>query len=165
MRKLCKNCRRPTVNRDGYCDECKAEWRKSHPRQQEDRPSPTERGYDGRWKAFARRFLREHPVCAICGRPAQVVDHRVYTARQMMDAYGHFDYNPELYQALCYSCNNRKAQTSDRRSDAEYFREKEALGGGSIFSGTPVDLRGSGFSHTRGDSLSGAEGGLDESDT
>lgn len=149
MKKLCKNCRRPTSNRDGYCDECKAEWRKAHPRQQEDRPSAVERGYDARWHAFARRFLREHPTCAICGRPAKVVDHKVYTARQMMDAYGHFDYNPDLYQALCFSCNNRKAQTSDKVADQAYFDEKNTLGGGQFFSTQQDNLRGLGETHTR----------------
>lgn len=44
------------------------------------RESAASRGYDKRWQAARRRFLRAHPLCAECQRngvltPATVVDH------------------------------------------------------------------------------------------
>jgi 5-methylcytosine-specific restriction protein A len=46
------------------------------------RPSARKRGYDARWDAFAKSFLRKHPLCVDCSRegrdePATQVDHIV----------------------------------------------------------------------------------------
>jgi 5-methylcytosine-specific restriction endonuclease McrA len=39
------------------------------------RPNANDRGYDSRWSKARRAFLDKHPSCAMCGKPAVVVDH------------------------------------------------------------------------------------------
>ena len=142
-RKRCKQWGCPNFhnNKNGYCDECNRKYRAKHPdRYNEDGSKKTDwktyeekrgnfrqRGYDYKWDKFKKRFLLAHPTCAICGAPAQCVDHKTTTARQMMDAYGEFVYNDEDYQALCFRCNTRKGRTTDKESDEEYFRMKDLL--------------------------------------
>ena len=142
-RKRCKQWGCPNFhnNRNGYCDECNRKYRAKHPdRYNEDGSKKTDwktyeekrgnfrqRGYDYKWDKFKKRFLLAHPTCALCGAPAQCVDHKTTTARQMMDAYGEFVYNDEDYQALCFRCNTKKGRTTDKESDEEYFRMKDLL--------------------------------------
>lgn len=131
IKKRCKTLGCPNLhtNLSGYCDECTRKFREKHPKkEQEDRPSSNERGYDHRWRMFSQRFLRSHPVCAICGAPAKVTDHKAATAEMMMDAYGHFDLDPNNYQALCYACNNRKAKTKDKEMRKQYEADKKVFG-------------------------------------
>ncbi|WP_256807153.1 HNH endonuclease signature motif containing protein [Bradyrhizobium sp. Bra64] len=40
------------------------------------RPNASDRGYDSRWSKARRTFLDKHPDCAMCGKPAVVVDHK-----------------------------------------------------------------------------------------
>ena len=142
-RKACKQWGCPNFhnNKNGYCDECNRKYRAKHPEKynedgskktdwkayEEKRGNFRQRGYDYRWDKFRKRFLLAHPTCAICGEPAQCVDHKTVTARQMMDAYGEFVYNDEDYQALCFRCNTRKGRTTDKESDEEYFLMKNLL--------------------------------------
>ncbi|AWO91930.1 MULTISPECIES: HNH endonuclease [Bradyrhizobium] len=39
------------------------------------RPNANDRGYDSNWSKARRAFLDKHPDCAMCGKPAVVVDH------------------------------------------------------------------------------------------
>ena len=143
MWRKCKTpyCKNLHHNLSGYCDDCE---RKLHieygarqiavsgtpmEREHSERPSAYRRGYDAKWMRFAKEFLREHPVCAICGKPAQVVDHKDVPASVMMDMYGSFDLNPDHYQALCVSCNLKK-QKEDRSKEKQYFAMKSKLTGG-----------------------------------
>jgi 5-methylcytosine-specific restriction enzyme A len=43
----------------------------------DDRPSASERGYDSDWSKLRKKFLREHPQCAKCGRAAYIAHHIV----------------------------------------------------------------------------------------
>lgn len=152
LRKRCKTpgCPNLHTNRSGYCDECegrhkaqhlerdlcvkgtafRVEWRKP-------RGKTAERGYAGGWREFARKFLKDHPVCAICGAPATCVDHKDMPAEIMMDLYGKSVLDPDLYQALCTSCNNRK-RADDQRKVREYLRGRSFLDRHDDDSGPPV---------------------------
>jgi len=77
------------------------------------RPSAYRRGYDKKWAKFSREFLRDNPLCEICGSPATVTDHRV-PFEIMKKVYGGNTYRPEDYQALCTSCNTRKGRNEDK---------------------------------------------------
>lgn len=134
-RKVCKTpgCKNLHNNRSGYCDEClsrhQAQYRyrkiiTSGTELEEKRPSASERGYDHQWHVFAKRFLLNHPKCAICGRPATVCDHKSMTARQMIDMYGHFILDESMYQPLCQRCNIRKGRNADKVSDRNYADAK-----------------------------------------
>lgn len=128
LRKKCKTFGCPNLHRNasGYCDECTAKYNATHIRKDE-RPSSTKRGYDWTWRTYAKNFLKEHPVCEICGAPATCVDHKDMTADMMMDAYGRFDMDPSHYQALCRSCNARKGRHEDKAMRAAYQADLAAL--------------------------------------
>lgn len=137
LRKNCKTpgCRNLHHNTSGYCDQCMAKYAASHPKEEkkETRPSSYERGYDSAWRRFASRFLRNHPVCAICGAPSTQVDHKSMPADVMLKVYGgKFDLDESHYQALCVSCNVRKGKNEDVRFRRQYERDLARLeqGGG-----------------------------------
>ncbi|MFA6778200.1 MAG: hypothetical protein WCU80_00245 [Paludibacteraceae bacterium] len=121
LKKSCKTwgCPNLTYNKSGWCDECEKKHRPVHQKPDE-RPTAQERGYDYRWREFSKQFLAHHPVCEMCGAPAEVTDHKDITAKVMMDLYGKFDLDESHYQALCRSCNTKKAK-QDHEADAEYF--------------------------------------------
>ena len=54
------------------------------------------------------------------------MDHKEIPAEIMIDMFGKFDLDPNLYQALCFSCNRRKA-VQDREQIDQYFRDKAKL--------------------------------------
>ena len=63
------------------------------------------RGYDARWSAFAKSFLKARPKCEICGKPSVVCGHWVMSAESMIEAHGQMVLDTKLYKALCRSCN------------------------------------------------------------
>ena len=128
LRKKCKTYGCPNLhhNASGYCDECTAKYNATHIRKDE-RPSAAKRGYDWTWRTYARNFLKEHPVCEICGAPATCVDHKDMTADMMMDVWGRFDMAPSHYQALCSSCNTRKGRHEDKTMREAYRADLAAL--------------------------------------
>lgn len=131
LRKKCKTYGCPNLhhNASGYCDECTAKYRSSHPRTENEKPTlPARKEYRSwKWRKFAQDFLKLHPTCEICGAPATCVDHKDMTADMMVDAYGGFDYDPAHYQALCRSCNARKGMHEDRAMRAAYQKDIAAL--------------------------------------
>lgn len=148
-KKRCKayGCPNLHTNANGYCDSCYAEFKRKHPwyydadgnkiskkdadrKYDQRRGSAQQRGYDWKWRQFAQRYLLSHPVCAMCGAPAAVCDHKTATADMMIDAYGSFDYDENNYQALCASCNARKGATNDKKMREEYFMAKQILSSG-----------------------------------
>lgn len=137
IKKRCKTpmCPNFHYNDNGYCNECNiqrtTEWKEIKARQSktgsiDDRPSASKRGYDHRWRAFARKYLKTHNVCAICGNKATVVDHKDVPAQIMLDMYGKFILKEEYYQPLCRRCNTLKAR-NDRKICQKYFNDKEEL--------------------------------------
>jgi hypothetical protein len=144
FRKKCKTYQCPNLhtNVSGFCDACQAKRSASFMHKpvkdpqgappilkQPDRPSAVKRGYDHSWHKFARDFLDHHPTCAICGKRSQCVDHKEIPAEIMIDMAGKFDLDPNLYQALCFSCNRRKA-VQDRDQIDRYFKDKAKLASG-----------------------------------
>lgn len=55
------------------------------------------------WKKMRKEFLAAHPLCAMCGKPANVADH--ITPHRGAEA---LFYNEANLQALCHSCHSRK---------------------------------------------------------
>ena len=71
------------------------------------RPTSAVRGYDARWARYARRYLRQHPLCAVCQadgytEAAVLVDH----IRPL--ALGGSMWEPDNHQGLCVPCHARK---------------------------------------------------------
>jgi 5-methylcytosine-specific restriction protein A len=92
--------------RGGYCQAHRSNVRR---REDELRPSPAARGYDGAWRRRRAAYLEDHPVCATprCGAPSTEVDHIV-----PLNAGG--EDHETNYQALCKSCHSIKTGRQDR---------------------------------------------------
>jgi len=81
------------------------------PPKRDGRGSASRRGYGASWRKRRDRFLKRHPLCAIClsegrTRQATCVDHVVPVTRGGADT-------PENWQALCASCHSRKTARED----------------------------------------------------
>jgi hypothetical protein len=79
------------------------------------------------WRHFREKYLGEHPRCARCGQPANVVHHTgFFTLDTTVINFGFLEVleHPECFEALCNDCHYQehkplieaeKAQlTSDR---------------------------------------------------
>ena len=95
-------CRNVTVEADGVCpahatwaDETRTQVRQARDRQ---RGSAAHRGYGAPWQRLRRRKLRRDPLCATCGRVAEVVHHKDEDARH------HTENN---LMSLCRACHER----------------------------------------------------------
>ena len=65
------------------------------------------------WRRTRARFLRDHPDCAACGKPATDADH--VAPRRILEAAGATNPDhPTWLQALCHSCHATKTATTDR---------------------------------------------------
>ena len=79
--------------------------RQPRKRPKDTRATPADRGYDNRWRRFAKKwYLPQHPLCVACGQPAQCVDHILPLSE------GGEKYDEANLQALCQSCHNRKTK-------------------------------------------------------
>ncbi|MFC2967722.1 HNH endonuclease signature motif containing protein [Acidimangrovimonas pyrenivorans] len=72
------------------------------------RPSAAQRGYNHEWRKARVEFLRLHPCCAMCGAPADVLDH-VKPHRGDMVLF----WDRSNWQPLCKSCHDRVKQRTD----------------------------------------------------
>lgn len=88
-----------------FCTDHKRQLDREYNRQ---RGSAASQGYGARWRKLRTWFLKDHPLCAICGRPATDVDHIVSKRKGGTD-------DPENLQALCHACHSAKTAKQDRR--------------------------------------------------
>ena len=72
------------------------------------RPTAAARGYGSRWQKVREGFLRSHPLCAVCGRPANVVDH---IKPHKGDWYLFWD--KSNWQSMCAECHSVKTASED----------------------------------------------------
>src|SRR3989338_1364832 len=75
------------------------------------RGSASERGYDARWRKESKAFLAAlgAPLCACgCGRPADMVDHRIAHKGDMSVFWDRSNWQP-----MRRGCNSRKAVRSE----------------------------------------------------
>ncbi|MEJ0097872.1 MAG: HNH endonuclease [Bauldia sp.] len=71
------------------------------------RPTARERGYDSKWQRESKAFLNEpqNRFCSCgCGRPADVVDHKVAHKGDKRLFWGRSNWQP-----MARACNSRKA--------------------------------------------------------
>lgn len=109
-KKFCKypGCNELVVN--GYCDLHKKQVEKKNEQQRE---TAAERGYDSRWNKARRIFLQHNPVCVICmkeGRltPSKVVDHIIpHKGNKVLF------WDKSNWQALCKRCHDKKTAKED----------------------------------------------------
>ena len=75
-------------------------------RKPDTRPSPSQRGYDQKWRRIRAQFLKAHPFCADCNEPANEVDHIIPIAKGGSNQWDNL-------QPMCKSCHSRKTARSD----------------------------------------------------
>lgn len=105
------SCKDFAVN-GGYCDQHQEKIRK----QDRERGTAHQRGYDAEWEKERTKFLDDNPLCVDHKRrgfieAATVVDHIV---PHKGDKVLFWDKNN--WQPLCKSCHDRKTATEDRGS-------------------------------------------------
>lgn len=100
--RLCPRCRQPT---QGRCTTCQPVHRTTTDRA---RGNSNSRGYDSHWRRVIRpAFLRDNPICVLCGALATVPDHWPET-RASLVARGIADPDADhRLRPLCTSCHNQ----------------------------------------------------------
>jgi hypothetical protein len=78
------------------------------------------------WRARRAAYLRDHPACSRCGRPADVVDHK-----QAHHSDPLLFWSQANWQSLCVQCHNAKTMAVDmarsKRTDNSFLRTKLEL--------------------------------------
>lgn len=69
----------------------------------EKRISPSKLGYGRKWDYARKEYLKQHPLCVVCGRPATEVDHIQPHKGNML-----LFWNRNNWQSLCHSCHSKK---------------------------------------------------------
>lgn len=92
---------------DRYCEAHRKEGMKADDGY---RPAAHLRGYDSRWSRYRSRYLRRHPLCSTCNRPANVVDH----IRPVSGPEDPGFYDEENHQPLCTRCHAVKTAADKR---------------------------------------------------
>jgi 5-methylcytosine-specific restriction endonuclease McrA len=73
------------------------------------RPTARQRGYNHEWQKARTIFLAAHPHCAMCGKPATVVDHiRPHRGDDTLF------WDRTNWQPLCAVCHNKHKQREER---------------------------------------------------
>jgi 5-methylcytosine-specific restriction endonuclease McrA len=73
------------------------------------------RGYGRTWEKRRKWILDASPTCALCGSPANEVDHILPKAQGGTD-------DDDNLQALCPACHQRKTLAESRQGKAEQVR-------------------------------------------
>lgn len=101
----CPGC--PNLTDERYCDDHRYMNPKPEPRQH------NRFYYTSAWRKARKEYIQEHPVCVICGKPAEIVDHIV----PLKDGGAELD--ERNLQSTCWSCHSRKSIVEGSR-----FRRK-----------------------------------------
>lgn len=72
------------------------------------RGNATARGYGYPWRITRNAWLKRFPFCVVCGKQANVVDHRIPKSIGGRD-------DESNYQSLCTTCHNQKTGRERRR--------------------------------------------------
>ena len=67
------------------------------------RPNSNRLGYNARWRKARKMFLAAHPLCAVCGRSANEVDHIIPHEGDQVKFW-----DEENWQSLCKSDHSKK---------------------------------------------------------
>ncbi len=94
-----------TMVTGGYCDVHKPKFFEYAKPQ----GSAYSRGYDGKWAKARASFLRAHPLCVKCSKPATLVDHiKPFKGAQVLFWDSH------TWQSLCAHCHAVKIREASR---------------------------------------------------
>ena len=99
IRKICSYPGCNVISEKSRCQ--KHRWN----REKDNRLSPSERGYDWRWRKAAKEYLLLHPICNICKKEKSTVVDHITPHRGNLQLF--WDVNN--WQALCRTCHNKKS--------------------------------------------------------
>lgn len=97
-----QRCPALTDHSSGYCPEHRASY-------DQQRGSPSKRGYDRAWQKLSKQVLKEEPLCRRCRLKDSVLTDHIITKRA-----GGTDARSNL-QALCKDCHDEKTRQEDGR--------------------------------------------------
>lgn len=73
------------------------------------RPSAGKRGYGAKWRHARNDYLKDHPVCVMCGAPATLVDHKTPHKGDLK-----LFWSRSNWQSLCTTCHSIRKQRIER---------------------------------------------------
>ena len=98
----------PNLVRSTKTSYCEKHERERQQKKNAERPSKRSQGYDKRWRRISASYLRAHPFCEMCGKPAEVTHHKIRKKEGGTDSIANL-------QALCRACHARlHAEAGDR---------------------------------------------------
>lgn len=112
-KKPCKHPGCPELTAGQYCNLHAGEYERR-------RGSSSSRGYDYRWQAARRRFLKLHPLCVECYKTGRYIEATVVDHVTPHRGDQHLFWDESNWQALCQQCHNRKTRTYDQRPEYKY---------------------------------------------
>lgn len=100
--RLCSGCHQPV---QGQCLRCTKTKRQHTDRY---RGTSASRGYDHHWREHIRKpYLRDNPLCCLCGALANVPDHWPVTRAELVERGVPDPDAPHRLRPLCDDCHNR----------------------------------------------------------
>ena len=106
----------------GKCPSCRAESRKDSDSR---RPNATQRGYDTRWSAFSKAYLKAHPFCE-CDECADVPEWRRPEATDVDHIDGRGPHGPRGYDATnCQALSKSHHASKTAREDGGFGRPRK----------------------------------------
>jgi 5-methylcytosine-specific restriction protein A len=105
----------------GKCPSCLAQSRKDSDSR---RPNATQRGYDTRWSAFSKRYLRDHPMCE-CDECGRLPEWQRQEATDVDHIDGRGPNGPRGYDATnCQALSKAHHSRKTAREDGAFGRPK-----------------------------------------
>jgi len=102
-KRVCRasGCGNVTDRSDGYCEACsQSEKNESATARRSKETDPFY--YSTEWRRFQKWWLMRNPLCVVCRRPGQMVDHKVPIKA------GGGKLSPDNTQTMCFRCHNKK---------------------------------------------------------
>ncbi len=72
------------------------------------RLTPTERGYDYKWKKFRKEYLKKNPLCVMCLSKGKITQSKVIDHIISHKGDKGLFWDESNMQALCVRCHNKK---------------------------------------------------------
>lgn len=85
-----------------------------------ERISSSRRGYDRKWRAFRKRYLKAHPLCVECMKEGKYVAATDVDHIKTIRDHPELKYDLRNLQALCHSCHSRKTNREDLHPTYRY---------------------------------------------
>ena len=109
----CKHPGCPELTHGKYCEEHTKLYAN-------ERGSAASRGYNSRWRAARKRFLKANPLCAYCLLQNRMIEAVVVDHIEPHRGDPTLFWNESNWQPLCKKCHDTKTMTTDRYQEYKY---------------------------------------------